>query len=467
MSDQITTALRGEIGNIMLGTVLLFIGLAACAVAAIRRRGQVGIVLWFGVFTAMYGARILAEAPAAFSLLPHSLAPLRLAVVAGVTHLILIPATLFFMEFAQGALRQAMKIMVVVAAILGIVGIVTTLVTDNPYRLMPLNNVLTIVFVGVLVVVNLVPPLAKRYLVEQNVVITVATVILAVAALYENLKSFIRLPESPWFEQTAFTLFVLALGYVAAESTFADQRRLLAIENELEIAREIQNSILPNEAPEVSKLEVSAVYRPMTAVAGDFYDFIPVDRNKLGVLVADVSGHGVPAALIAAMIKVAMQSVVPCAHDPREVMRGLNRILTAQLRGQFVTAAYLWLDTQNGKALYSAAGHPPLLRWRGEKLERIESNGLLFGVMADSDYPMFEMELDSGDRFLLYTDGVVEPENASGESFGDTRLEQVIRELRSHSPAELSRQLLNELSRWQPAAFTQQDDITLIALDVV
>ena len=99
----------------------------------------------------------------------------------------------------------------------------------------------------------------------------------------------------------------------------------------------------------------------MTAVAGDFYEFVPVHRNRVGFLVADVSGHGVPAALIAAMLKVAMQSVLSSADNPREVLCRLNCILSAQLRGQFVTAAYLWVDTENYKASYSAAGHPPLL----------------------------------------------------------------------------------------------------------
>jgi len=205
----------------------------------------------------------------------------------------------------------------------------------------------------------------------------------------------------------------------------------------------------------------------MTAVAGDFYEFIPVDQKRVGFLVADVTGHGVPAALIASMIKVAMQSVVPCAHDPREVLRGLNRILFRQLHDQFVSAAYLWLDSENRKGLYSAAGHPPLLRWREGKLERTESNGLLFGVIPDPDYPVCDLPIHSGDRFLLYTDGVIEPENASGDSFGDRKLEQVVRNNRSRPPSELSDQLLSEIRLWQPASLAQQDDITLIVIDVV
>ena len=167
-------------------------------------------------------------------------------------------------------------------------------------------------------------------------------------------------------------------------------------------------------------------------------------------------------------IKVAIQSVEPYAQDPQAVLRGLNRLLSGQLRGQLVSAAYLWLDTENRQAIYSAAGHPPLLCWRQGKLERIESNGLLFGLMRDGDdYPVCTMPINPGERFLLYTDGVIEPENADGDSFGDIRLEQVVRDNQRRPASELSAEILSEIRRWQPASVTQQDDITLIVIDVV
>jgi len=251
------------------------------------------------------------------------------------------------------------------------------------------------------------------------------------------------------------------------EKVFADERHLLAIEDELAIAREIQASILPSSVPELSRLRISAAYCPMTAVAGDFYWFIAIDPNRAGFLVADVSGHGVPAALIASMIKVAMQSVVTCADDPSSVLRGLERALSGQPRGQFVSAAYLWLDTESHKALYSAAGHPPLLHWSQGKLERIQSNGLIFGVESDCDYPVREISITTGDRFLLYTDGLIEPENTNGESFDDRRLEEVVRDNQLRPASELSDRLLSELRHWQPASAAQQDDITLIVIDVL
>jgi sigma-B regulation protein RsbU (phosphoserine phosphatase) len=127
---------------------------------------------------------------------------------------------------------------------------------------------------------------------------------------------------------------------------------------------------------------------------------------------------------------------------------------------------YLWVDTENRKARYSAAGHPPLLLWREGKLERVESNGLLLGVFPDSDFPLFDIPIRIGDRFLLYTDGVIEPEDSNGKSFGH-RLEQVVRDNGSREPAELLDQLLAEIHRWQPASAEQHDDITVIVVDVV
>ena len=256
---------------------------------------------------------------------------------------------------------------------------------------------------------------------------------------------------------------------MALETLFTNERRLLAIETELETARQIQFSILPTSVPEFENLRVAASYLPMTSVAGDFYQFVRSDNHHLGILVADVSGHGIPAALISSMIKVAMQSVAIHADDPAQVLGGLNRILSSEAHGQFASAAYVWLDTENRNALYSAAGHPPLLCWRNTsgEMQRIESNGLLFGVEPDSEYPVCSVLLAPSDRFLLYTDGVTETENAAGEAFGDQQLERVVRNHRLHPASELSRQVLSELQRWRPAAMSQQDDITLIVVDVL
>ncbi len=213
----------------------------------------------------------------------------------------------------------------------------------------------------------------------------------------------------------------------------------------------------------------AATYKPVSSVAGDFYQFLPMDGGRIGILVADVTGHGVPAALIASMIKVAMQSAADFAPFPDKVLRRLNDILTPELNGRLTSAGYLWIDTENHLGRYAGAGHPPLLQWCAESsaLRRIAANGLLFGVQTGLEYPVQCLRFNSGDRFLLYSDGLTEPESAAGEAFGDRQLERVVERDRTLPACDLSRELLSALHTWQPAAAAQQDDITLVVLDVV
>jgi phosphoserine phosphatase RsbU/P len=455
---------RAEFAIIALGAIFLFIGVASCCIAAVRGSTSRRILGWFGIFSALYGLRLFAAVPAAFSLLAGSFSPKAPQVVWIITYVIMIPALLFWAELTAGALRRLFQIMVIPACAIALAGMFAVFFRE-PERFMPYNNVLVIFSLLALAVANIVPRIAKKYLVIQSTVSATGTLIFALAVIHDNLNgTFFNLRSYAFLEPLALALFVLSQGWVAAGKVFSDERRLLSIEDELAIAREIQASILPSGVPELRDVRISAAYCPMTAVAGDFYWFIALDPNRAGFLVADVSGHGVPAALIASMIKVAMQSVVACADNPASVLRGLGRVLS---EGQFVSAAYLWLDTEKRKALYSAAGHPPLLLWSQGKLESIQSNGLIFGVVPESDYPVCEISIAAGDRFLLYTDGMIEPENYKGESFGDRRLEEVVRENHlSHSSA-LSDRLLSELRQWQPASTAQQDDITLIIIDVL
>jgi sigma-B regulation protein RsbU (phosphoserine phosphatase) len=468
LQDQLPVISREQLAIIMFGTVYVFIGLAACAFAAVRRREEVRLFLWLGTWSAMYGGRLLAESPAMVDVLPQWI-QFRVPFVWTVIVYLVVPvATLAWLELSIGRVRVFLQAVLFLSGFIGVAGIVIFVITGSRDRLLSYNNLLAAFALLVLVVVVLVPQLSRKFLVLPNRAVVIAgTLIFALQGMYYNLARALHYPTTQIPVSLAFGALLFSFGYIAAGTLRTSERRLTSIENELEIAREIQASILPNGNPELKNLRVCAAYRPMTAVAGDFYEFIAVDENRTGVLVADVTGHGVPAALIAAMIKVAMQSVMHCALNPGEVLRELNRILSPQLRAQLVSAAYLWLDTENRVGSYSAAGHPPLLHWREGKLERVESNGVLLGVLPEPDYPVCDVALKLGDRFLLYTDGVTEPENTRGDAFGDTQLEQVIRANHSRPGSELLQEVFSEIRQWQPTAVAQKDDITLIVVDIV
>jgi len=470
LQDQVLAMLRNQLVNIMSGAVFLFIGLASCSLAAVRRRGGVRIFVWLGIWSGFWGARLLAESAAVVAALPHWVQISVPFLSIAVTYLLLPVASLAWLELSTGKFRHFLRALVFISLAIGVAGIGVFVITGSGDKLIPYSNLLAAAALLVLVIIVAVPALSCKFLVLPNrAVMVVGTLVFAAEALYFSLSRLLHYHTQTTRLTGSLGLAVLlfSFGYVAVQIVLASERRLLSIANELAIAREIQTSILPGGSPRIKNLRVAAAYCPMTEVAGDFYEFIPVDHNCIGFLVADVTGHGIPAALIAAMIKVAMQSLVSYAHDPRRVLGGLNGVLSAQMGSQLVSAAYLWVDTENRIALYSAAGHPPLLHCREGEVHRIESNGLLLGVFPESEYPLCDMAILPGDRFLLYTDGVSEPENALGDSFGEFKFEQVVRNNQSRPPAELLDQLLTEIRQWQPASMTQHDDITLIVIDVL
>jgi phosphoserine phosphatase RsbU/P len=468
-ADAALETLRAGVVDIVLGTIFLSIGATACVIAAIRWRRGGPILAWLGIWSGMFGLQKLLQPSMLVAILPQALKSATPYVRTAVLYLLLVSVLFAWRELSLGKLRFLMQLEIFAGLAIALLGIGTFIFGGPANQWKFYNDLLAIFAMVVLLAVVLVPKFSKFLVVPNQRLLAAAMLIFVLEVLYTNLGSVLRYQPLPLVDSLGFAALLFSLGYVALEMLFTNERRLLSIETELEMARQIQFSILPARVPELANLRIAASYHPMTAVAGDFYQFVRPDDNHLGILVADVSGHGMPAALISSMIKVAIQSVTVHADDPAQVLAGLNRILSSEARGQFASAAYVWIDTENRKALYSAAGHPPLLCWRNTRAEmqRIESNGLLFGVEPDSNYPVRAVPFEPSDRFLLYTDGVTETENAAGEPFGDRQLERVVRNNRLQPALELSRRVLSELQRWRPATVNQQDDITLIVVDVL
>jgi phosphoserine phosphatase RsbU/P len=244
--------------------------------------------------------------------------------------------------------------------------------------------------------------------------------------------------------------------------------QLKTIQGEMDTARQIQLSILPREIPAIKGLDIAARYIPMTSVAGDFYDFIPIDEKRIGILVADVSGHGMPAALISSMLKIALDGQIKCASDPASVLAGLNRALCGKFKGHFVTAAYIFVDTEKQSLRYAGAGHPPLiLRDQSAAATRdFVENGLFLGFFPEATYTSVELPFKPGDWGVLYTDGILETTDLSGEEFGVGRFKDFLESNHDLSAGQFVDRFLDELSRWSDAASGREpeDDITLMAI---
>jgi sigma-B regulation protein RsbU (phosphoserine phosphatase) len=244
--------------------------------------------------------------------------------------------------------------------------------------------------------------------------------------------------------------------------------QLQTIQRELDTARQIQLSILPREIPAIPGLDIAARYIPMTSVAGDFYDFIVIDEKRIGILVADVSGHGMPAALISSMLKIALGSQTGCASDPALVLTGLNNALFGKFKGHFVTAAYVFIDMEKQTLRYAGAGHPPIiLRDRAAAATRdFMENGLFLGYFPEVKYTSVELPFKPGDWGVLYTDGIPEMTNLSDEQYGVDRCKDYLETNHGLSAGQFVDSFLDELSRWSDSASGREpeDDVTLLAI---
>jgi sigma-B regulation protein RsbU (phosphoserine phosphatase) len=245
--------------------------------------------------------------------------------------------------------------------------------------------------------------------------------------------------------------------------------QLLALNNELEMAREIQLSILPHSIPQLPDLKIAARFLPMTSVAGDFYDFIRIDEKHIGILIADVSGHGLPSALIASMLQVALKGQTHHATEPAKVLAGLNLALCGKFTQNFVTAAYLYMDLENHLLRYAGAGHPPVLQWRNStgKTAQVLENGLILGMIEEASYEALEFPLEPRDRHVLYTDGVIEASNPDRELYGTDRFMRFMDSNKALDTDNFADACLAEIARWsgQSGEQSQQDDITLLVID--
>jgi serine phosphatase RsbU (regulator of sigma subunit)/ketosteroid isomerase-like protein len=238
------------------------------------------------------------------------------------------------------------------------------------------------------------------------------------------------------------------------------------VEQELLVARRIQQASLPKEVPELEGWEISPYYRPAREVGGDFYDFHLLPEGRLGFVVGDATGKGVPAALVMSttcgMFQLAAQALG--SSSPGEVLERVNEALLARIpQNMFVTCFYAILDPKSASLSYANAGHDlPYLQRRGEA-EELRARGMPLGLMPRMGYEEKEIVLDYGEAALFYSDGLVEAHDPQGEMFGFPRLQALIAE---HAEEErpLGEFLMEELYSFVGEGWEQEDDITLLTL---
>jgi len=237
------------------------------------------------------------------------------------------------------------------------------------------------------------------------------------------------------------------------------------LEEEISIAKRIQQSFLPRKKPQLSGFDISGVNLPSEQVGGDYYDFIPIIENQMGIAIADVSGKGIPAALIMASYRASLIAEIRNNYAIRSIMFKVNNLLYESTEPEnYVTALYGVLDTKNHIFTFSNAGHnPPILRHANGEMEELTQGGVALGVFENSKYEERPLGLAGGDVMVFYTDGVTEAENRQEEEFGIERLKQVI-ENSCQSNARRIRDEIYDAVRDFADGLPQSDDITLIVV---
>ena len=263
-------------------------------------------------------------------------------------------------------------------------------------------------------------------------------------------------------EQSAFSLFDAILHHEAHEKR--------QMEKDLRLAIEVQRILLPSDAPELEGYEIVGSNVPARYLSGDYFDYIPLDADRCGVVIADVSGKGVPAALLMAMCRSALRVIAPESSSPADVMRRLNAQLYPDIKeDMFISIAYAIVDRRNGTLQMSRAGHdaPIVYRAADGRVETIKPPGMAVGIDSGGAFNRvttdFSFALESGDCLVFYTDGVTEALDRSGEEFGLEAMKRAVQASAPQGAAAVVNRVAADVRAFigdQP----QNDDITLIAI---
>jgi serine phosphatase RsbU (regulator of sigma subunit) len=458
------------LARISLGVLLASAGATALLLAAIYRSGSRLTLTAFGLFSWFYGSLILLQAPAIADLL--GLSPLaRAYVIVWISYFVPGLGMLYAEQTRGRGWFSLLRIFWRFGLTLAVLLVAFDIASGRPAAAFGVYQVF--LFVAMLVLLPHVVIFKSEDRVER-LARAVGTGMLASTLLIDMVSGYFSIQAG--FDTFGIAFFVLAQGVVTARQFFHDQRELAAVERELETARAIQAAILPAAVPSVAGLSIALRYLPAHSVAGDVYDFVRTDDHHLGILVADVAGHGVSAALIASMTTVAFASQRAHAADTARTLAEINRVLCGHFDTRYVTAAYAFIDTQTRVLRYSIAGHPPPLLWRAasRQIERLSEASTVLGLLEQAAYSAATVVLEPGDRLILYTDGLTDVAGRNDVFFGDTELAAFVAAHATRPPAEFIDALIAHLSAWSYRAAAGSangaprfdDDLTVVVVDL-
>lgn len=259
-------------------------------------------------------------------------------------------------------------------------------------------------------------------------------------------------------------------SYISLKKAVKEQTEYIAVKQELEIAKKIQLAILPHRVPVASDLSIGTRYEPMREIGGDFYDFLQPDDRRLGVLIADVTGHGVPAALISSMVKVSYYMSADHLENPAMLLEKMNSTLIDHIYGRYITAFYAFIDLYRMKMTFSSAAHWPMYLHNRETgtFRELYVKGKLIGLVREAQYKNVEIDISRGDRLVLFSDGIIEERNSAKERISEAKIKEIVTGNPNLSPEQVIDSIFNYIYSWSGGYYESglEDDATMVVVDI-
>ncbi len=280
-------------------------------------------------------------------------------------------------------------------------------------------------------------------------------------------------PKPKWFSEEDITMARSVASQCAVAITnarfYSQAIQGQRIKEQMRLAGVIQRRMIPANAPKVEGLDIAAKYIPCFDVGGDFYDFIPIDEKKFAVVIADVIGKGIPAALMTSTFRGAVRAYTDTECCKDNILSTINKLNSTACRecqlGEFVTLFYGIFDVEEGTLTYCNCGHEPTILIRSGKFAELDKGGLVLGIEKDAEYEVGKIRLNKNDSFIFYTDGLIDAANFDGELWGRERLLALMKELKDLRAELMIKSLLGYRRRFVGLA-RQIDDTSLIIVKV-
>ncbi|MEO8217984.1 MAG: PP2C family protein-serine/threonine phosphatase [Acidobacteriota bacterium] len=455
-AEQWLALVQRDAPPLIIGVILCTVGAGMLVFAVIGRSARFRELALAGAFATLYGLRLAIntawfEFPVQDALwLPYLRSIFE--------YLVPIAGTSLFVIMFEKRWRVLNLFTAWAFVLCAAIAIPFEIAARHPFAGKPVVDALVLVLM-IVFIINLLSRGRRR---EDRTILRMGAGIFGVFVLNEHLHIVPR-PSGFPLEAIGFIFFIGSIAFVAMRKTVRDEVSLLAVQSELSTARTIQLSIIPREAPRLEGATIAAFYRTASDVGGDFYDFLQDDDGWIGLFIADVSGHGIPAALLASMLKMALATQSDHIREPARLLSALNQLLCGRMERNFITAAYAAIDTKSWTMLVAGAGHPrPLLRRAKESISELRTSGPVLGRFKQAGYDEVSAVLNPSDALVLYTDGLTEMQAKTGEQWGETRLFNSP-SLRGAEGERGLQDLVREASDWSE---TDQfdDDVTLVIL---